>query len=90
MELLLSGTDFPHEPGEFSKPKQVSYYGVFCFTTPFVYEKDGDLLRGDAGDLLINPPGSVIHHGPVASSESFRNHWMHISPDFGQLLFVYL
>jgi AraC-like DNA-binding protein len=86
MELLLSGTDFPHEPGEFSKPKQVGYYGVFCFTTAFVYEKDGILCRGEAGDLLINPPGSIIHHGPAEASESFRNHWMHISADFGQLL----
>ena len=89
MELLLSGTDFPHEPGEFSKPKQVSFYGVFCFTTPFVYQKGGVFCRGDAGDLLINPPGSIIHHGPVEPTESFRNHWMHISPDFGQLLSRY-
>ena len=86
MEVLLSGTDFPHEPGEFSGPKRVSFYGVFCFTTPFVYSRDGVLCRGEAGDLLINPPGSLVHHGPVEPSESFRNHWVHISPDFGQLL----
>ena len=86
MEVLLSGTDFPHEPGEFSAPKRVSYYGVFCFTTAFVYDRDGVLCRGEAGELLINPPGSLIYHGPADPSESFRNHWLHISADFGQLL----
>lgn len=86
MQVLLSGTDFPHEPGEYSRPKTVSYYGVYCFTTPFVYHKDGRLCPGSAGELLINPPGSVIHHGPADPSQSFRNHWLHLSPDFGRLL----
>lgn len=86
MEVLLSGTDFPHEPGEFSAPKRVSYYGIFCFTTPFVYDRDGVLCRGEAGDLLINPPGSLIYHGPADPEESFRNHWLHVSADFGLLL----
>ena len=86
MQVLLSGTDFPHEPGEFSKPKTVSYYGFFCFTTPFLYHRDGSLHAGKPGEVLINPPGSLIYHGPTAPTDSFRNHWLHISEDFGKLL----
>ncbi len=86
MEVFMSGIDFPHENGEFSRAKTVSYYGVYCFTTPFLYHRDGKLCRGEPGELLINPPGSLIHHGPASPEESFRNHWLHISADFGSLL----
>ena len=86
MQVLLSGTDFPHRKGEMSVKKTVSFYGVYYFTTPFLYERDGHLCHGNAGDLLINPPGSVVHHGAASPEEAFFNDWMHISADFGQLL----
>ena len=86
MQVFLSGTDFPHRKGEMSVRKTVSFYGVYYFTTPFLYERDGILCRGNAGDLLINPPGSVVHHGAVSSEESFTNDWMHVSEDFSLLL----
>lgn len=86
MQVLLSGTDFPHSKGEVSVRKTVSFYGVYHFSTPFLYEKDGGLCRGKAGDILINPPGSVVYHGAVSPEDSFVNDWMHVSQDFGQLL----
>ena len=86
MQVLLSGTDFPHEKGDFSPRKAVPFYGLYYFTTPFLYERDGVLHRGNPGDLLINPPGSVVYHGPVSREDSFTNDWMHISADFGALL----
>jgi len=86
MQVLLSGVDFPHEKGDFSGRKTVSFYGLYYFTTPFLYEREGKLCRGNAGDLLINPPGSVVHHGPVSPEDAFTNDWMHISADFGKLL----
>lgn len=86
MQVLLSGTDFPHASGEFTRPKTVPYYGFFCFTTPFVYQTEDGLQTGKPGQILINPPGSLIHHGPIASDQSFRNHWLHISADFSRLL----
>lgn len=89
MEVLLSGTDFPHENGEFSHRKTTPYYGVYCFSTPFLYEHDGTLCRGEPGDLLINPPGTVVYHGPISKDTSFTNDWMHISSDFGKLLARY-
>lgn len=89
MQVLLSGTDFPHRPGEMSVKKTVSFYGIYHFSTPFLYEKDGRLCRGKAGDLLINPPGSVVHHGAITPYDSFINDWMHVSQDFGALLARY-
>ena len=89
MQVLLSGTDFPHAPGEFSPHKTMPYYGVYCFRTPFVYLHEGRMVRGEPGDLLINPPGSIVCHGPVSDEESFTNDWMHISADFAALLQKY-
>ena len=89
MQVLLSGTDFPHRKGEMSVRKTVSFYGVYHFSTPFLYEKDGRLCRGKAGDLLINPPGTVVHHGAASQDESYVNDWMHVSADFGELLARY-
>ena len=86
MQVLLSGTDFSHRKGEMSVRKTVSFYGIYYFTTPFQYERDGILCRGNAGDLLINPPGSVVYHGAVSMAESYTNDWMHVSDDFSQLL----
>lgn len=89
MQVLLSGVDFPHEKGDFSNRKIISFYGLYYFTTPFLYERDGILHRGNPGDLLINPPGSVVCHGPVSQDDTFTNDWMHISGDFGSLLTRY-
>lgn len=86
MEVLLSGTQFPHEKGEFSNRKILPYYGVFCFCTPFLYERDGVLHRGNPGDLLINPPGSIVYHGAASQEECYINDWLHIAGDFGTLL----
>ena len=86
MQVLLSGTDFPHRNGEMSVRKTVSFYGLYYFTTPFLYEQDGVMRRGNAGDLLINPPGSIVHHGAISAEESYINDWMHVSADFGELL----
>ena len=86
MQVLLSGTDFPHRKGEMSVRKTVSFFGVYYFTTPFLYEQNDVLRRGNSGDLLINPPGSVVHHGAISTEDAFSNDWMHISADFGRLL----
>lgn len=86
MQVLLSGTDFPHAAGEFSPRKTMPYYGVYCFRTPFLYQSGSRLVRGEPGDLLINPPGSIVCHGPTGPEESFTNDWMHISADFSALL----
>lgn len=86
MQVLLSGVAFPHERGYFSGRSVNSFYGLYYFTTPYLYERDGTLHQGNPGELLINAPGSIVYHGPVSQKDSFTNDWMHISSDFGMLL----
>ena len=89
MRVLYSGVDFPHKNGEFSPRRAYEDYGVFHFSTPFVYEQDGVLRWGEAGDLLITKPGDMVWHGPCSNNESFTNDWMYITEDFGALLAQY-
>lgn len=86
MQVYYSGIDFQHENGEFCKRKIVDSYGFFLFSTPFLYEKDGEMLRGEAGDLVIISPGEVVYHGPISHDESFVNDWMFVSKDFASIL----
>ena len=82
MELKILGIDFPHKKGEFCQKAKYPFYTVCCFSTPFVYLKDGVLYQGNKGDILINTPENIIFHGPVPNSEhGFVNDWMHIEGD---------
>lgn len=82
MKLEILGIDFPHKKGEFCHKAIYPYYTICCFSTPFVYLKDGVLQEGEAGDILINSPDSVVYHGPREdSNKGFINDWMHIGGD---------
>ena len=90
MEILHYGIDFNHGKGEFCLRTSYPYYLLSCFSTPFLYEADGKMLRGDAGDVLIMEPQLVVYHGPIDHSESFVNDWIRIrGDDFEQLLKKY-
>lgn len=92
MKLNMLGIDFSHAKGEFClKRTDAPFYMVCRFATPFLYWKDGTLASGEKGAFLINPPQSVIYHGPRAEAESgFVNDWMYIEgTDFGTLLQKY-
>lgn len=87
MIVIHYGIDFPHEKGEFCLRKVAPYYLLSCFSTDFLYEKEGLLLRGNAGDLLIMEPGMPVYHGPLAADEIFINDWINIAgEDFTELL----
>lgn len=81
MKFLYGEPDFPHEKGEFCVRAKYNYYSFYCFLTPFLYEKDGVLLKGEAGDILINAPDEVVYHGPVSPEHSFTNDWIHAEGD---------
>lgn len=91
MNIKNFGYDFPHQKGEFSLKRVWDFYSVCCFSTPFLYLKDGELLKGEAGDILINPPGTVVYHGPrEEAEEGFVNDWLQIAgEDFKELLEAY-
>lgn len=91
MELKTLGIDFPHKKGEFCHKTKYPYYTICCFSTPFLYLKDGMLLEGEVGDILINTPEHIVYHGPRNDSVGgFVNDWMHLSgDDFTRLLDEY-
>lgn len=91
MKLKNIGVDFPHKKGEFSQKMKNSYYTLCCFSTPFLYMSDGQMLEGEAGDILINTPEYVVYHGPRENSEEgFVNDWIQLDgDDFTKLLIKY-
>ena len=90
MKVLYFGTDFPHEKGKFCNRAIFSHYVLCCFSTPFSYEVNQELLCGNPGELLLTPPGSVVYHGPQEKDEAFVNDWIHVGgDDFHALLEKY-
>lgn len=88
MKITVFGISFPHAKGEFCIRSISNHYILCCFETPFLYERDGKLIPGEAGDILINTPGQVVYHGPRKDAEQgFVNDWFHIlGENFGELL----
>lgn len=91
MEHCFGGVQTSHSVGEFAKRWQCDCYCIFCFNEPFLYEQDGVLVRGEAGDLLINTPGAFVYHGPLPDAKSgFVNDWIYLSGiDLSDLLKKY-
>ncbi len=91
MQVNIYGISFPHAPREFCARQVFDHYTVCSFETPFLYEKDGVLLPGKPGDILINTPGHAVYHGPRQDmAQGFVNDWFYIhGDDFGALLTRY-
>lgn len=90
MQVLYCGYDYPHEKGEFCTRNKFPFYVISCFSTPFLYETEGELRQGNPGDMVIIPPGSSVYHGPRSTAESFVNDWIYVKgEDFAQLLEAY-
>lgn len=83
MIVETMGTNFGHKPGEFSpRITRKNIYSICIFDTDFVFEKDGHLINGNSGDILINKPNQILYHGPRKNSSlGYINDWMHISGD---------
>lgn len=74
---LHYGIETKHFLNEFHKREKNYNWIVMVFRTPFVYEFNGRMLRGEAGDCLINSPGKPFKHGPVeGATEGFKNDWI--------------
>lgn len=88
MKLGPYGISFPHPKGAFCVRMTPQHYTVSEFLTPFLYEKDGVLLEGNAGDMLIMEPGKAVYHGPRRDAPGgFINDWIYVQgEDFAQLL----
>lgn len=90
VEILHYGIDYGHAKGEFCPKMTYPYYLLSCFLTPFVYESENTMRRGNAGDILIMEPHKLVYHGPVDDTECFVNDWIKIrGDDFEKLLEKY-
>ena len=82
MEIKFCGVDFFHKKGEFCPKNRLKFHFISYFRTDFLYEADGELLRGEAGDVLIIPRGELVYHGPVPEAEvGFKNDWLCVDGD---------
>ncbi|MBQ4137415.1 MAG: helix-turn-helix transcriptional regulator [Clostridia bacterium] len=57
-------------------------YVIMQHQTDFSYFKDGEMIDGFAGQILIIPPYTVYKHGPRADAKSgFVDDWMYFESD---------
>ncbi len=91
MDFIIYGTDFGHRRGEFCVKRTSDLFFISHFQTDYVYERDGELLCGNGGDLMIIPPGETVYHGPGPNmNEGFVNDWIYVGgDDFADLLSRY-
>jgi len=88
MKIILYDTATPHPKGKFCKRVVCNHYFISWFETPFIYEREGKLLRGNVGDMLVIPPGSPVYHGGVPEADTgFVNDWIYFGGTDLQLLF---
>lgn len=64
--------------GYFCRRTITNKYFISYFETPFLYEHEGRLIKGNAGEFMIIPPGMPIHHGAVSEEEIYINTWLYI------------
>ena len=87
MKVIYCGIGTHHAPGAFGRRLTGPNWFFTQFHTNFLYEKDGQLLPGKAGELLIVPPDAPVYHGPANKAEGFVNDWIYFhSPEISQLL----
>lgn len=91
MNFIVYNLNFGHEKGEFCIRRTSNVYFISYFLTDYVYESNGKLLEGNAGDAMIITPGNVVYHGPSQNAKKgFVNDWMYIEgKDFAELLKKY-
>lgn len=79
MEAVYFDIRTSHAPGEFCKRVISADYFISFFETPFLYERDGELVPGEPRTVLILPPGTPVYHGPHPSAEEgFVNDWIYL------------
>lgn len=77
MRFLFGDCHTPHPAGQFCTRLITERWFLSFFETPFQYEREGALHTGAPGDMLIQPPGSVIYHGWAEGG--FVNTWVYMS-----------
>ncbi len=91
MEVLSIGIGTNHSSGEFCTRRISTHYTISCFITPYRYEKNDEILKGNVGDVVINTPGNVVYHGDFSENGGgFVNDWMFVIGDeIGEIIKKY-
>ena len=88
---MYAGVSTPHKKGEaFSRLQGQSYWTIMCFSTPFmIMNENSELIRGEAGDYIIQPPFVPLYHINVDDSDcGFINDWIVVrSEKIGKLIY---
>lgn len=91
IKVLYYGTAETHPAGVFCEKRLSDYYCICNFETDFMYEKNGKLHKGNAGEMLIVEPLNIIYHGPRKNAkQGFVNDWIYMhSKDIDHLFKKY-
>lgn len=81
MKVLYGDCNTTHPKELFCRRNITKHYFLSYFETAFRYERDGELIKGKAGDMLIISPGNPIYHGAIDDESEFINTWIYISDD---------
>ena len=79
MNIECYGKNFIHKPREFCLKRRFENHFISFFLTDYVYEKNGKLIHGKHGDMIILPANEIIYHGPAPEMTiGFCNDWLYV------------
>ena len=82
MEFYVYGIDYKHKVNEFSTRTVSQSYFMSYFRDDYCIELSGRLVKGRAGDFIVQRPGDIIYHGPKENSaQGFANDWLYFGGD---------
>jgi len=88
---MYAGINTTHKKGEaFSRPNGQNYWIIMCFSTPYlIMNEDRQIVRGEAGDYIIQPPFVPLFHiNTDEADDGFINDWVVFSSDeVGELIY---
>ena len=80
MEAGYLGIHKSHAPGFFCRRVVGEEFFFGYFETDFLYERDGQLVQGYPGDMLVIPPGKPVYLGTTADAPAgYTNDWIYLS-----------
>lgn len=91
MEAGYLGVHKSHAPGFFCRRVVGEDFFFGYFETDFLYERNGQLVPGHPGDMLVIPPGSPVYLGTAKDApRGYTNDWIYLSGnEISQLLTQY-
>jgi AraC-like DNA-binding protein len=74
-----------HRNGFVFRAEYAPHYVLLCFRTPFFCILNGRRYTGEAGDCVLQRPGTSVVHGPLSEDAFFVNDWIYFDADAGEI-----